>query len=112
MVRTVSPNAKATPTNPMPSCGKAAASTALPQPPNTSQKVPKNSAVSLRDINLSFTIHPKLLSASYGIPMLGRSRPPVHIADSQSRGFACEIGGGQPPFDDAPAMKIAQGSTC
>src|SRR5271169_4401075 len=37
----------------MPSCGKAAASTALPQPPNTSQKVPKNSAASFRDINPS-----------------------------------------------------------
>src|ERR1700730_18091892 len=44
----------------MPSCGKAAASTALPQPPNTSQKVPKNSATSFRDINPSYTINLKL----------------------------------------------------
>src|SRR5579883_3521215 len=43
-VSTVSPNASATPTKPMPSCGKAAASTALPQPPRTSQNVPRNSA--------------------------------------------------------------------
>src|ERR1700731_4321311 len=43
----------------MPSCGKAAASTALPQPPNTSKKVPKNSATSFRDINPSYTINLK-----------------------------------------------------
>src|SRR5271155_1936333 len=46
MVTTVSPNANETPTRPMPTCGKAAASTALPQPPRTSQKVPMNSAAS------------------------------------------------------------------
>jgi hypothetical protein len=35
--------------------GKAAASTALPQPPNTSQKVPKNSAKNFF-INRSFVL--------------------------------------------------------
>src|SRR5215831_17443774 len=44
MVSTVSPKAKLTPRNPMPSVGKPAASTALPQPAKISQKVPKNSA--------------------------------------------------------------------
>jgi hypothetical protein len=44
IVNTVNPKASATPANPMPSPGKAAASTALPHPPNTNQKVPKNSA--------------------------------------------------------------------
>ncbi len=50
MVRTVRPKARATPTNPMLKLtpgmedGKAAARTAEPQPPKTSQKVPKNSA--------------------------------------------------------------------
>ena len=44
MVKTVSPKASATPRNPIPSAGNAAASTALPQPPKTSQNVPKNSA--------------------------------------------------------------------
>src|SRR5579862_8702871 len=44
MVRTVSPKAKATPTYPMPRWTPAAR-TALPQPPKTSQKVPKNSAI-------------------------------------------------------------------
>ncbi len=39
------PKAKETPANPMPSSGYAAASTALPQPPKTSQNVPKNSAM-------------------------------------------------------------------
>lgn len=44
MVGTVSPNANATPANPMPELGNAAARTALPQPPKTSQKVPRHSA--------------------------------------------------------------------
>src|SRR5690606_19639610 len=44
MVSTVRPKASETPSRPMPTSGKAAASTALPQPPSTSQKVPKNSA--------------------------------------------------------------------
>src|SRR5690348_9783449 len=46
MVSTVKPKASATPTKPMPRLGKAAASTALPQPPSTSQNVPMNSAPS------------------------------------------------------------------
>src|SRR5664279_2914717 len=45
IVSTVRPNASATPANPIPRFGNAAASTALPQPPITSQNVPKNSAV-------------------------------------------------------------------
>src|SRR6185503_6416405 len=44
MVTTVRPNATETPSSPMPTFGKAAASTALPQPPSTSQNVPMNSA--------------------------------------------------------------------
>jgi hypothetical protein len=47
MVNTVSPKAKATPANPIPRPGKAAAKTALPQPPKTSQNVPMNSAKDL-----------------------------------------------------------------
>ena len=49
MVSTVRPNARATPSNPMPMSGKVAASTALPQPPSTSQNVPMNSAPSRRE---------------------------------------------------------------
>src|SRR5262245_17132108 len=52
MVSTVSPKAKLTPRNPMPSVGKPAASTALPQPANVSQKVPKNSAPRRRGISM------------------------------------------------------------
>ena len=37
----------------MPSCGKAAARTALPHPPNVSQKVPKNSATERRTVSWS-----------------------------------------------------------
>src|SRR3954467_229685 len=44
MVTTLSPNARETPPRPMPTCGKPAAITALPQPANVSQKVPIASA--------------------------------------------------------------------
>src|SRR3954466_14145087 len=44
MVTTLSPNARETPTRPIPNCGKPAAITALPQPANVSQKVPMASA--------------------------------------------------------------------
>src|ERR1700743_1512443 len=70
MVNTVSPKAKATPTKPIPSAGKAAASTALPQPPKTSQKVPKNSAVQRRESGMVGIAHLSFLrikqSWSYG----------------------------------------------
>src|SRR5262245_44237785 len=44
MVRTLRPNANETPSKPIPSSGKLAARTALPQPPSTSQNVPTISA--------------------------------------------------------------------
>jgi hypothetical protein len=44
IVNTVKPKANETPSNPIPTFGNAAAKTALPQPPSTSQKVPMNSA--------------------------------------------------------------------
>ena len=44
IVSTVRPNASATPSRPMVILGNAAAKTALPHPPRTSQKVPTNSA--------------------------------------------------------------------
>ncbi len=53
IVNTVSPKARLTPAKLMPSCGKAAASTALPQPPKTSQKVPIISANPRRTIGMS-----------------------------------------------------------
>src|SRR3954470_242825 len=49
MVNTVRPKASDTPMSPIPTLGKPAASTALPHPPKTSQKVPNTSAMSLRD---------------------------------------------------------------
>src|SRR6516225_4147104 len=55
MVNTVSPKAKATPRKPMPRFGKAAASTALPHPPKTSQKVPTNSAAARLDSGIQTT---------------------------------------------------------
>src|SRR4029078_5701051 len=49
-VTTVKPKASETPSKPIPTSGKAAASTALPQPPRTSQKVPMNSADSFANM--------------------------------------------------------------
>src|ERR1700678_793803 len=46
IVSSVRPKASATPANPMPRLGKAAARTALPHPPRTSQNVPMSSAAS------------------------------------------------------------------
>src|SRR5450755_1428239 len=47
MVSTVNPKANETPSKPIPTFGNAAASTALPHPPNTSQNVPMDSARAL-----------------------------------------------------------------
>src|SRR4051812_39049530 len=58
MVSTDSPNANETPSSPMPTCGKAAARTALPQPPNTNHMVPKNSADNFCVKLYSFMVHP------------------------------------------------------
>jgi hypothetical protein len=58
-VSTVKPNAKATPRNPIPVSGNFAAKTAAPQPPNTSQNVPKNSAATRRDMSFSITVLPR-----------------------------------------------------
>src|SRR6187397_2371564 len=44
MVTTLRPNARDTPTSPIPTCGKPAAMTALPHPANVSQNVPMASA--------------------------------------------------------------------
>ena len=55
IVSTVNPNAKETPRSPIPTAGKPAESTALPQPPRTSQKVPMNSAESFGNIAMPFT---------------------------------------------------------
>src|ERR1700691_5759969 len=53
MATIVTPKARATPRRPIPTCGNAAARTALPQPPRTSQKVPMNSAASFRVMGIT-----------------------------------------------------------
>src|ERR1035437_4631100 len=76
-VSTVSPNASATPPKPIPSFGNAAARTALPHPPSTSQNVPMNSAIRRRE------------SAWVIVPppfVLRTSRPRCPEADAASRG--------------------------
>ena len=68
----------------MPTSGNAAASTALPQPPNTSQNVPSNSAntrlVMSRFISLQLQVgcnHPLIVADSHHTIMLPRWRPPA-----------------------------------
>src|ERR1700761_4058048 len=86
MVTTVRPKAKATPTKPIPRAGKAAASTALPQPPKTSQKVPKNSAMQRRESGIVGIAHLSFLrieqSSSYGCGAVaaGSSRTALDLA--------------------------------
>src|SRR4051812_9654666 len=63
MVSTVRPKASDTPNSPMPTCGKPAAITALPQPPKVSQNVP-------------------IASAAYFLPFM--RRPPVADAFAAS----------------------------
>jgi len=53
MVSTVKPKARDTPRNPIPRVGNPAARTALPQPANVNQKVPKNSAPRRRCISIA-----------------------------------------------------------
>jgi hypothetical protein len=70
MVRTVRPNASATPTNPIPrfpipAFGNAAARTALPHPPNTSQNVPTNSAVAFLPSDISHLL--KIIQQIFGL---------------------------------------------
>src|SRR5258708_10883127 len=60
MVSTVRPKARATPEYPMPTLGTPAAITAAPHPPNTSQKVPKNSAAARLPIGIELSLHLKL----------------------------------------------------
>src|ERR1700692_301815 len=59
MVTTLSPNANETPTNPIPTCGNAAAMTALPQPAKVSQNVPIASAAYFFAFMISSLCRPK-----------------------------------------------------
>ncbi len=65
IVSTVKPNASATPANPIPRPGKAAASTAAPQPPNTSQNVPMNSAKDLFESDMQLSSLPTTAMLPY-----------------------------------------------
>src|SRR5262249_53801905 len=70
---TVSPKARETPRNPIPRVGKAPASTALPQPPRTRQSVPRNSLVSLGNIDSPFAAsRPSWTRSSGGGSKAGR----------------------------------------
>src|SRR5262249_4793611 len=76
IVSTVRPNARDTPSRPMPTFGNAAASTALPQPPKTSQKVPSASAARRfpSDMTSSFDARDETLAAVTGLCGRGWAR--------------------------------------
>ena len=70
----------------MPSPGKAAASTALPQPPKTSQKVPMNSATALFVSDIG-TSSGRVRQNRYGPNYIYRDRFGDHLAPGE-RGCA------------------------
>src|SRR5271167_2739840 len=74
MVSTVNPKAKATPAKPIPRPGKAAASTAAPQPPNVNQNVPRNSAAACCVVTV-ITTPPSL---NEGNPSVTEQNAPVN----------------------------------
>src|SRR4029079_12478690 len=59
---------------------RAAARTAAPQPPNTSQNVPKNSAATHRPISLCMTMSPLIVCLFYRLP----SMEPCHCCTTAS----------------------------
>src|SRR5262245_33308715 len=78
MVTTLSPNAKDTPTRPIPTSGKPAAMTALPHPAKVSQNVPIASAVYFF---VFITRLPRVLRSR----MLGRAREGLVICGNRDR---------------------------
>src|SRR5215813_3409438 len=87
MVKTVRPKAKATPTKPIPNSGKAAAMSADPQPPKTSQNVPRNSAIERR-ISVGDTDDPPLHTPK---PASSESPKRYHGITYRSEGISPEI---------------------
>ena len=97
IVSTVSPKASATPSSPIPTCGNAAASTALPQPPNTSQNVPRNSAAArlVSDIETPLSLS-FITAASSSLTARAEPYNIRSLGDSRSRTLAP-----RPPLGDA-----------
>src|SRR5687767_6242179 len=85
MVTTVRPKASETPSRPMPTCGKAAASTALPQPPSTSQNVP-------------------IASAAYFLPFMNDSLALFRIMQTRQRQLISYAMGGQNDWASGKAL--------
>src|SRR6185312_5524446 len=87
MVTTVRPNATETPSNPIPTFGKAAARTALPQPPSTSQNVPMNSAESFENTAHSFgeNVRAFLTLRAHAVVEEARFRTGVNEGPGRSR---------------------------
>src|SRR5271156_2627201 len=83
MVSTVNPKAKATPAKPIPRPGKAAASTAAPQPPNVNQNVPINSAAACCAVAV-ITTPPSL---NEGNPSVTEQNAPVNKNLNECRFF-------------------------
>jgi hypothetical protein len=83
MVSTVSPNARDTPNNPIPTAGNAAANTALPQPPNTNQNVPNPSVIERLNKDMQPVLDRSLyrICKSVMLPADLLQRPSGHCTD-------------------------------
>src|SRR5690349_14996444 len=79
MVRTVRPKANATPANPIPRLGKLASNNAAPQPPNTSQNVPMNSAEHFLKRDIETPQAPEMRKDG-GTSFFGGTNPQMHHA--------------------------------
>src|SRR5207249_6926755 len=91
IVNTERPKANETPSSPMPTCGNAAASTALPQPPKTSQSVPRNSADNLCVKLNSFMLHLFRVSSRDISPIVSMESVPSALADGSGTQVASLI---------------------
>src|SRR5689334_4431625 len=92
IVKSVSPKARATPAKPIPRAGNAAASTALPQPPKTSQKVPNVSAASRLESGICY-LHPHVRrKLGYLSSYRATARPSVAHDGNDRRSFATQGG--------------------
>src|SRR5215217_7089688 len=105
MVSTVRPKARETPRSPIPTSGKAAAITALPQPAKVSQKVPMASAVHLRR---SIALAPTASRGAYhGLPRLRGGESNLQVAADHRPALLGDHGDVAVLVDIGPALDEA-----
>ena len=107
IVRTVRPKASDTPSSPIPTSGNAAARTALPQPPRTSQNVPINSAPIFLVIVIFVTRHPIEVRAAHAprayIDAIGKTCVPDRLKHGRNA-----MGGRRAHDEHGPDTPLAE----